>query len=525
MGMPRTMGVKAHCSLSETWWNISIVLLVFSSYFYFFSPTPADPDLWGHVRFGQDMLEAGQVIRTDPYSYLTAGVLWINHEWLAEIVMGLAFTAMGPRGLILLKLSVALLTLAILFRYLLRCGVSATGAGVLLLMGALMLGVHLTHVRPQVFTLAFFTLTVVILRIAEEGKPHALWFLVPTFALWINAHGGLLAGLGIVVLWLATQWMQLLGQKNQNLPSRLRHVGTLSAPVVVAICATFITPYGANLLLFLLRTATVARPEILDWQPLTLGSKLGMAYLVVMGITLVGLLYSRRKRSLSQLVVYICACLLPFIAIRHLVLFGIAAIVIAGEHIYDAWSQWSPFGSSIPSTASASRLRPALAGLSALIALVLVLLSFHNTQGISIPKGEYPTRAVALIKASVPQANLAIHFNWGEYAIWHLGPEVKVSIDGRRETVYTGEIYKENLRFTYGTGDWDNLLDERPTDLVLVDKSSAASNLMLLKPGWVKVYEDPLCALFARHNSPLRAVIETAEVPGVPFDGEGMVFP
>jgi len=28
-------------------------------------------------------------------------------------------------------------------------------------------------------------------------------------------------------------------------------------------------------------------------------------------------------------------------------------------------------------------------------------------------------------------------FNWGEYAIWHFGPRLRVSIDGRRETVYS----------------------------------------------------------------------------------------
>ena len=32
--------------------------------------------------------------------------------------------------------------------------------------------------------------------------------------------------------------------------------------------------------------------------------------------------------------------------------------------------------------------------------------------------------------------NLWTSFDWGEYAIWHFGPVLRVSIDGRRETVY-----------------------------------------------------------------------------------------
>ena len=35
------------------------------------------------------------------------------------------------------------------------------------------------------------------------------------------------------------------------------------------------------------------------------------------------------------------------------------------------------------------------------------------------------------------KGRLAVEFNWGEYAIWHLGPQIRVSIDGRRETVYS----------------------------------------------------------------------------------------
>jgi hypothetical protein len=31
-------------------------------------------------------------------------------------------------------------------------------------------------------------------------------------------------------------------------------------------------------------------------------------------------------------------------------------------------------------------------------------------------------------------------FNWGEYAIWHFGPALRVSIDGRRETVYSDDV-------------------------------------------------------------------------------------
>jgi len=80
--------------------------------------------------------------------------------------------------------------------------------------------------------------------------------------------------------------------------------------------------------------------------------------------------------------------------------------------------------------------------------------------------GSYPARASALIKGSGIRGNLA--FDWGLYAIYHLGPGVKVSLDGGRETIYEPEVSVEGLQFMHGQGDWDAMLRRHDTDLALV---------------------------------------------------------
>ena len=67
--------------------------------------TKADPDLWGHLRFGLDMLADGSLHATDP-DLFSSDRVWINHEWLAELLMALAYSLAGPTGLALLKLAV-----------------------------------------------------------------------------------------------------------------------------------------------------------------------------------------------------------------------------------------------------------------------------------------------------------------------------------------------------------------------------------------------------------------------------------
>src|SRR5215471_19981692 len=75
--------------------------------------TNADPDLWGHVRFGLDMLSAKALTSSDPYSY-TSDIPWLNHEWLSELIMGLAYRTFGSGGLVALKLALAGATVALM---------------------------------------------------------------------------------------------------------------------------------------------------------------------------------------------------------------------------------------------------------------------------------------------------------------------------------------------------------------------------------------------------------------------------
>ena len=113
--------------------DISILFLVLCAITLALSKGEADPDLWGHVTFGLDILESGQITRVDPYSYLTAGQTWINHEWLSEVLFGIAWNGGGNIGLNLLKYTVWLTTIGILCWYLIKAGLSGVRTGIVIL--------------------------------------------------------------------------------------------------------------------------------------------------------------------------------------------------------------------------------------------------------------------------------------------------------------------------------------------------------------------------------------------------------
>ncbi len=61
------------------------------------SGVAGDPDFWGHLRFGLDILAQRQLTAVDPYSF-TQDVPWVNHEWLSELLMAAAFQTAGFVG-------------------------------------------------------------------------------------------------------------------------------------------------------------------------------------------------------------------------------------------------------------------------------------------------------------------------------------------------------------------------------------------------------------------------------------------
>jgi hypothetical protein len=502
--------------------RVSLILLVSAIVILGFSRTTADPDLWGHLRFGLDLLDTGRVIRPDPYSFLTQGVTWVNHEWLAEALLAVAWRAGGALGIILLKLTVTLAIVGVLYAYLLRRGLTVFGASTVLLANLPLMLPWLGAARPQMFTYLCFAITLVAIALAES-TPRVLWVLTPVFLLWANLHGGFLAGIGIAGLWVCARAVQRLAQSGWRARAAWqREAREVWLPVAVAVLATLVTPYAGELWIFL-HTALTSRLEIVEWNPIEAISFEGVAHLVVLVPAVCGWFWSRREKRPALFFLFLIAVLLPLIARRHTPLFAIALIVLAGEHEADAVARL--FAMRPPDTRPMDpRAARWIAAMFILIAAACIAASMHQFNRILVDRDEYPVEAVQLLRASGVQTNIATNFNWGEYVLWHAGPAVKVSIDGRRETVYTDAIYEDNLRFNFGYGKWDALIERPTVDVALVPTQHwPVSNLLRLKPGWTLLYEDDRSAIFARQGSP--AATRIARTPRPARVADQLAFP
>ena len=469
--------------------NLALRLALAAIVLAVFSHTRADPDLWGHVRFGGDMVSARTVHVADRYSF-TSDRPWINHEWLAEIVIYGAYRAAGGTGLILLKIALLAMMAAALLRTIRGIARSPTDGALLLGLAVVATVPQANHVRPQLFSLALIAWLHAILHAAGQGRVALLWLAVPMMALWANLHGGWIVGLGVLGLWAAA-----------NVVTKGRaSSGVVLLATGAAIVATLVNPYGWKLWAFLRETVGVGRADITEWQPIIhAGYPIIILWLVVAAAAVVACMSARRTKSVDLRAWAVVAALavLSFRVNRLLAFFGLAVVMLAGRPLADAASRLT--------AARRPRVAPRVALAGAFIIAVLLLAgsvtaSIVNARCVRMDLPIYPDASVtAAASARAIRGRMLTWFDWGEYAIWHFSPGVLVSVDGRRETVYSDEIVQQHLRFYFLPEERSALVSALRPDFVFLPRHLAVAD-RLQADGWIPLAAGPASVLLARGN-------------------------
>lgn len=432
------------------------------------TPTSADTDLWGHVRFGLDILATRQIPARDPYSF-TSDRPWINHEWLAEVFMGAAYGIAGPAGLVLLKMTLAALAILLVYAVLrarlqpgwYRGGLTAFAvlAGVAPLTGSM---------RPQSFSLVLFSALLVILA-TEQAAPRRLWWLPALFAVWVNVHGGWLVGAGVLALWAAASMYE---SPRGRWP--VVAVGTCT------VLATLVNPYGSRLWHFMYTTVGIERADIVEWLPIT---RLPVLILPWSLATLLALWASWRAPRLRLATFAPCALLavMSFLVARLVGFYALAVVVLLAAEVRPTVLRTAGTGPAAP------RLVAALvAGFVVLLGLAprgheLACLRPADSIGLD-------SAAAAYLRDNAHGGRLLSWFNWGEYVIWHLGPALKVSMDGRRETVYSDATLDAHNRFYLNEPGARAYLEQLNPDYVWLPRQLPVSR-ELAGWGWRPAFE------------------------------------
>jgi hypothetical protein len=318
------------------------------------------------------------------------------------------------------------------------------------------------------------------LQRVEHGRVRLIWLIPILFTLWINLHGGWIVGFGMFGLYCAPSIVS---------PRRSLSVSLIVSAGLLSFAALLANPYGWHMLEFIATTVNLDRSDITDWQPLWRGG-FGLGLWAV-SAAVAGFALWRGWRSLRpwQGAIAVTLGLAALRVSRLDAFFAIAVAMLLGPHLgaarqMTAARRWHP--------------APVIAAGATALGIVAGSFSIQPLTCIGMDVSWAPEReAGAFIKANQLKGRLLTWFDWGQYVLWHFGPELQVSVDGRRETVYSEQFLQthDQLYFRpYQNGAVLTALNPDfawlPTGLPLVK--------MLDELGWVRAFDGPRSVVFAR---------------------------
>lgn len=487
---------------------VLVLLAAFLCSLFLLLPNAADPDLWGHVRYGQDAIEEGTIHSTTTYSYLAEGHRWINHESVAEWVMGWVGTHAGGSGLMILKTLMASATLLLLHLVVRRRTLDSLASCILLLGGAWAMRYY-WGTRPQMFSfLGYATLLFVLdqafarwyaYKSSTEEEPdkriHWTWLIpIPlVLMIWVNSHGGFVVGLAVTGFLLAGRGVQLLGTGG---PTNRKAALGLSLIVVLSCLATLINPYGSQLLLWMLSSLGQPRPEILEWGPWDISSPAGQRLLWFVVPMTFALAISRKPKDLVELAVMGILLWQSIKHMRHSPFLVMSLMVWGAPHVRNTcrWLQSTlhhvlPKAELAPTATTTSEIPThdwvrasrltwwGAAGLCLWFATLII----QQCSAIRVEHERFPVDAFRFLKQQQIGGRTMVSFNWAQYAIDALcdplgeshpsppntiavdrmtnvarfnsggnKPETLIAIDGRFRTAYPQKLIDWHFDFLIG---------------------------------------------------------------------------
>jgi len=320
------------------------------------------------------------------------------------------------------------------------------------------------NIRPQLWSLLCLAL---VGRILGSNASRLRWWLPVIFAFWANCHGGWVLGLGVLAVWAAASVAQT--------PAAWR---AWVAAFGTSAVATLGNPYGWRLWEFVGRTVRMTR-SIEEWQPLWRAPGLNGLPWIVAVVAVLWLVFGRRSGQWLATGLALMALAVGAARVERIEsLFVVATAILIAPWIAAAWP-----AAGAPARMGRAHMMTRVAALVGVGALAgwFVCRSWNC---IPIFGAWVPDRASAQVLQRAEPGRLVTLFDWGEYALWHFGPRLRVSIDGRRETVYSDARLAEADAIVAGSAAGLATLEAWRPEYVWLPARSAATRRWLVAHGY-----------------------------------------
>ncbi|MFI5362007.1 MAG: hypothetical protein ACHQ49_08570 [Elusimicrobiota bacterium] len=465
-----------------------------------------DPDLPWHLAAGRRIFETGRIPRVDFLSWTMGFEPWVDFEWGSQAIFYGLLKAGGPAALWAFK-SLLLCASGCVFAALLAAWELSgawIGLGLVFYAAALF---PVTTLRPEIFSLVFFELQLLVLERRRLGSlpvsDAALLVLQAVFyCLWANLHAGFITG----VLLCACYFV------GERLSRRSPRGFTTAGLALAGAAAALLNPFGWRIYAVVLdhsRHFSVLQKLILEWGAPELANKYLADYWIIAVSSLCGFLVAIRQGAVLPGEHLVAAVVFAALASRAVRTTSYFVLLVYPLSLY-AWAR-----------AAAPRWwRPPLS-----VAAVALAAAFVVWRGaaVFVAQGSYarpvpledlgPRRAGLFLrreKEALSGLRLYNPYNWGGYFDYELWPDYKVFMDGR---YLFADLLADVDDAQKNPDVWRDFLDDQGVELLVY----ANEGLMLLKKGidlphpyldfslprkeWALVYWDQHALIYVRRRS------------------------
>lgn len=478
---------------------IALSIFIFSFSFFIFSMFRTyDPDLWGHIKFGEYIVTNHVLPLKDLYAFTPTKDLWVNHEIIAEILFYLLYK-LNYTGvaLLLFKSLVFAITILIPWFYIGKKSDRYYINAIIFILVILAFS-YGTAIRPHIFSYLFFAITLFIIE-TDKLKGKLSYIGLPIiFILWVNSHGGVIAGIAVVCFYcLYNVIISKIKFKSESemekVPINIK--GLIIIPILL-IAVLILNPYTYHYYGYITDAIMMKRNFVEEWNSIftSMGhfQYLNLLITLTLMFIIINLNHLNREKT-YQILLLVLMILVSVSHARHIPFFALTCAFYLPDLI-------SPRISLKPvSKVDFITVKCVLPVLLLFLSAFLLYCSLINKEGKvdykltvfsqSSPQYVgYPVKAIEYIKKNDLKGNMMTNFNWGEYIIFNLYPDTKVSFDGRYETVYPKKVVDDNTRFTNGDKGWKDVLNNYNPDMVLLSKYDRVLKAMYESSGWPLVF-------------------------------------
>ena len=473
-----------------------------------------DPAL--HILLGHLVREQGWVLPNEPTTFTADEKPFIAHEWLSEVILSYADSALGLAGPLLLVALAAATTLAVLMRRMRELGASPWPQALFAVLTMVVMQQHLI-VRPHVFAwlLALvWTIRLERLWAGQIGWRRWLAGAVPQMVLWTNLHGSFALGFVLMGLFGLAALLEAFSSEE---PGRARSLATFRRWVLLGLCvlaASGLNPFGFALHRHVLEFASGAAGSVLgatsEFRPPDfhrLGPRVFLADALLVFLLLV--LGRRRPAAIEWLLPFVLFAQ-ALVSARYAMLFAILAAPVAAARLEQQLRD-ARAGRSLAARAAAALLassdrllasdRRSGGGLALALLLVAAVAWLHarGPGAVDFDPELQPVGAIEYVAAHPERfrGRMLNRYSWGGALSYRLHPGHRTFINGFNDH-YGPELLETYLQVANLRDGWKEVLDRYRIEWVLFPSGSALVRALLDEPGWRCAYRDERATIASR---------------------------